>query len=197
MNTMNTINIKYHKWSKEDFMVLKKSCLEKLNLKESQLFQPYFSLYFYIHNTKNSHSLFDLNRRFILKEILETTNLKYYTTNSFIQSIIYDKKNNILINKELFCKCIPLLDPHHIMMNNYSNYIHRNPLLPSNYNYITYEKINNINNTAYIDTFFSFICSELTINNISPSFPIFYGMTSWDYLFNLQKIYQLICIYRF
>ena len=38
---------------------------------EIQFYQPYFSLYFYIHNTKFSHSLFDLNRRFILKEILD------------------------------------------------------------------------------------------------------------------------------
>ena len=32
-----------------------------------------------------------------------------------------------------------------------------------------------MNNTAYIDTFFSFICSELTEKDILPNFPIYYG----------------------
>ena len=67
-------------------------------------------------------------------------------------------------NQKLFCKCIPLLDPLYYIMNNYNNFVHRNPLLPSLYSpYNTYHKINNIHNSAYIDTFFSFICSELTI----------------------------------
>ena len=60
-------------------------------------------------------------------------------------------------------------------MSNYNNFVYRNPLLPSGYNYNTFEKINNMNNSAYIDTFLSFICSELSINNINPSFPIYYG----------------------
>ena len=64
---MNTIKIKQYQWNKKDYTILKKSCLEKFHLKESQIYQPYFSLYFYINNTKFSHSLFDLNRRFILK----------------------------------------------------------------------------------------------------------------------------------
>ena len=32
-----------------------------------------------------------------------------------------------------------------------------------------------MNNTAYIDNFFSFICSELTEKDILPNFPIYYG----------------------
>ena len=63
-------------------------------------------------------------------------------------------------------------------MNNYNNIIKRNSLLPSNYSYNSYNKINDMNNSAYIDTFFSFITSELTLNNINPSFPIFYGSLS-------------------
>ena len=58
-------------------------------------------------------------------------------------------------------------------MNNYD--LKSNICLPSNYSYNTYHKINNINNNAYIDTFFSYICSKLTENNILPSFPIYYG----------------------
>ena len=75
-----------------DFKKLKKSCSEILKLSDIQFFQPYFSLYFHIHNTKNSHQLIDLNRRFIVKEILESNIIKYYSSNKFINSAIYDKK---------------------------------------------------------------------------------------------------------
>jgi len=60
-------------------------------------------------------------------------------------------------------------------MNNYNTSIKRNPLLPSAYNFNTFDKINDIDNMAYIDTFFSFIVSELTLSNVLPSFPIYYG----------------------
>ena len=33
--------------------------------------------------------------------------------------------------------------------------------------------INDMNNSAYIDTFFSYLCSNLTQNDVLPSFPIF------------------------
>ena len=36
-----------------------------------------------------------------------------------------------------------------------------------------------MNNTAYIDTFFSYITSEITLNDLNPSFPIFYGQLCW------------------
>ena len=172
---MNDRYIKYHKWNNKDKNILSKSCKEKLGLKEIQFYQPYFSLYFHIHNTKKSHQTIDLKRRFILKEIVEITNEKYHTSNTFVKCKIYDNQKNIESTKELFCKCISLLDPLYYIMNNYNNFVHRNKLLPSCYNYNTFQKINNMNNSAYIDTFLSYICSEITINQVNPSFPIFYG----------------------
>ena len=169
------INIKYHKWNKSHQRILLKSCTDILNIKEIQFYQPYFSLYFHIHNTRRSHQVIDLQKRFFLKEILEITNEKYHTSNLFINCKVYDTKKKQLFTKELFCKCIPLLDPLYYIMNNYNNFVHRNHLLPSCYNYNTYHKINNIHNTAYIDTFLSFICSEVTSRNLNPSFPVFYG----------------------
>ena len=60
-------------------------------------------------------------------------------------------------------------------MNNYNISTTRNPLLPSNYSYNTYSKINDMNNMAYIDVFFSYLASEITIQDKNPSFPIYYG----------------------
>ena len=172
---MNDRYIKYHKWNNKDKNILSKSCKEKLGLKEIQFYQPYFSLYFHIHNTKKSHKLIDIDRRFFVKEIIDISNEKYHTSNIFVNCKVFDKLKNISYQQRLFCKCIPLLDPLYFIMNNYNNFVHRNPLLPSVYSNNTYQKINNMNNNAYIDTFFSFICSEITIHDIIPSFPIFYG----------------------
>jgi len=172
------MNIKYHKWNKNERIKLFKSCKEILDLSECQFYQPYFSLYFNIHNTKKSHKTIDLERRYIVKEITSLTKERYETSNTFLKCNIFDKKQNSMFEKDVFCKCLPLLDPLYFLKNNYNNLVHRNPLLPSNYSYNSFNKINDMNNTAYIDTFFSYITSEITLNELNPSFPIFYGSVS-------------------
>ena len=168
------MSIKYYKWNKKEKNKFFNTLKDILLLNNCQFYQPYFSLYFHLHNTKGSHKIIDIQRRFFVKELLEITKENYDTSNSFIQCVIEDKKHKKTFKEELFCKCIPILDPLYFIMNNYiTNY--RNPLLPSNYSYNTSYKINDMNNSAYIDTFFSFICSELTIQDINPSFPILYG----------------------
>ena len=171
---MDELTIKFYKWDK-DFKKFFHTCKKYLNIYNSQFYFPILSLYIYYHNTKNSHKKIDLDRRYILKEILNIDYLKYYNSNSIIKSTIFDNKLKIYNQEELFCKCMPLLDPLHFIMNNYNNIYKRNSLLPSNYNFNTFDKLNDMNNNAYIDTFFGYLCSELTINNISPSFSKFYG----------------------
>ena len=188
----NTI-IKYQKWNKKQKNEFFKSCSNNFNLKEPQFYQPYFSLYFHIHNTKSSHRTIDLERNLNVLEIISTENEKYHTSNNIINCKVLNKKDNIITEEKLFCKCIPLLDPLFFMMNNYNNYIHRNPLLPSCYSYNTFNKLNDMDNTAYIDTFFSFICSELTAKDINPSFPIFYGSVNGikeEYNYDISEDYQ-------
>ena len=48
------------------------------------------------------------------------------------------------------------------LASNYNNLVHKIHYLQKNnyYNYNTFEKINNMNNNAYIDTFLLFICSD-------------------------------------
>lgn len=171
----HNIKIKYHKWGKKMKKIFFNSCKNILDIKDIQFYQPYFSLYFYIHNTKSSHKSIDINRNLFIHEIKGIINEKYYTSNVIIDCLIYDKYKNYIYNDELFCKCIPLLDPIYLMQNNYNNIVKRNDLLPSSFNYNTYQKINSMDNSAYIDSFFSFISSEITTKNILPSFPLYYG----------------------
>ena len=169
------MTIKYYKWDKKQRNKLFYTLNKELLLSNCQFYQPYFSLYFHLYNTKNSHKTIDINRRYFIKEVLDITKDNYDTSNNFVNCLINDNKNKTLFEEELFCKCVPILDPLHFIMNNYNNNVHRNPLLPSNYSYNTFQKINDMNNNAYIDSFFSFISSELTLQDINPSFPIFYG----------------------
>jgi len=172
---MSDLYINKYIWDKKKLNIFYKSCKEIFNINVSQIYYPILSLYFHIFNTKQSHKCIDIKRRYYIHEILNIIKFKYYHSNCILNTSIYDSKYNKVIDKETFCKIIPILEPLYFIKNNYNNLIYRNPLLPSNYNANTFEKINNMNNTAFIDTFVSFICSELTEKNIIPSFPIFYG----------------------
>jgi len=166
-------SIKYKIWSKEDMKKFNRSIRDILNLKEPQLYFPIMSLFFYIHNTPNSHRLLDFKRNHYIKEILEHTRLKDYNSNVLIKAnTVHQGQEDTTV---LFGKVIPLLDPIHYLLNNYNISTCRNPLLPSNYSFNTYSKINDMNNMAYIDVFFSYLCSEITITDKNPSFPIYYG----------------------
>jgi hypothetical protein len=152
--------------------IFKKSCKSYLNIKDFQIYNPIFSLYFYIHNTKNANKIIDIDRRYNLKEITESKNYKYYNSNKLLKGKVYDSHLKESKEIDIFCKCISILDPIHIMMNNYKI---KNDLLPNNYIYNFQNKINNLNNSVYIDTFFSYIVSEIVIEKKLPSFPLFYG----------------------
>ena len=190
---MDKLHISFHKWEKKQFNEFKKSCQKILKIKDIQLYYPILALYIYYHNTKYSHKRIDINRRYFVNEIIDVDYLKYYNSNSLVKTKVYDSLRKTYETKELFCKSMPLLDPLHFIMNNYSNINKRNPFLPSNYNYNTFDKINDMNNCAYIDTFFGYLCSYLTQNSISPAFSIFYGSLngiSNKYHFDITEEYD-------
>ena len=75
---------------------------------------------------------------------------------------MYDNNNNSIKSKNLFLKTIPIINIIHYCTNKYDT---SNNLLPSNYRYNYNSKINDMNNSAYIDAFFSYIASELYFKN--------------------------------
>ena len=172
------MNIQYSRWTKKDIKTLNQSIRDKLNIEEPQLYYPIMSLFFYIHNTPDSHRTIDFKRNHYIKEILECSPIKEYSSNFLVKAKVLNKLNPDERECMLFGKTIPLLDPVHYLLNNYNITNHRNPLLPSNYNFNTFSKINDMNNMAYIDVFFSFISSKITESNKNPSFPIYYGSTN-------------------
>ena len=142
-------------------------------LQEPQMYVPIMSLYFYIHNTPNSHKLMDFKRSHYIYQILQVEELTEYNSNILLESMVLNHSK--LEQTQLFGKVLPLLDPIHYLLNNYNVGVHKNSLLPSNYSFNTYSKLNDMNNMGYIDIFFSYIASELTVHDKNPSFPIYYG----------------------
>ena len=73
----NEQQVKYLKWNYNRFSNFKRSCEKNLDLFEGQVYQPYYSLYFNIHNTKNSHKLIDLenNIKYLKSYQVTSTNI--------------------------------------------------------------------------------------------------------------------------
>ena len=172
------MNIQYSKWNKNEMKILNNSLRNILDIKDPQLYFPIMSLFFYIHNTPNSHRLIDFKRNYYIKEILSVENSKDYNSNMIVKAKVINKMEQSDTERNLFCKTIPLLDPIHYLLNNYSFTKKRNSMLPSNYNFNTIVKVNDMNNMAYIDVFFSFLVSKITESNKNPSFPIYYGSSN-------------------
>lgn len=184
--------IKYHKWTKKDSKKLFQSISKILNISHQQFYMPLMSLFFYIHNTPKSHKIMDLSRKYYLREIKSIIKERYYNSNVILRGDLYDSGKNIIQEKEIFCKTIPILDPIQCINNNYNLICKNNYHLPSGYNYNTFYKINDMNNYAYIDVFCSYLFSQLVIDKKIPSFAIFYGSLNGigDYKYDISEEYD-------
>lgn len=188
----NNSFIEYQKWNKKDMKHLFSSIKYNLNMSNLQFYMPFFSLYFYVHNTPNSHKIIDLKRKYYIKEITDIINEKYYNSNLILNGKIFDSGKNTLDDKEIFCKTIPLLEPIHCINNNYNLLRNNHTHLPSCYNYNTFSKINDINNTAYIDVICSYLFSQLVVDKKLPAFALFYGSANGigNYRYDITEEYD-------
>lgn len=184
--------IEFYKWQTTDYKKLYSSIHDILDMNNLQFYMPFYSLYFYIHNKPKANHKIDMKRNYYLKEILEITKSRYYNSNMFLKGNVYNESKNSTTECELFCKSIPILDPLHVVNNNYNLVNHNNYHLPSNYNYNTFHKINDMNNTAYIDVLCSFLFGNLTHYKKSPSFPLYYGSVNGigNYNYDLTEDYD-------
>ena len=171
------IDIKYYKWDIKEIKHLKKSISNIIHINNLQTYMPIMALYFYFHNTPNSHKIIDFNRRYYIHQITNINKSKehYYNSNKILDGIIYDNINKTRISTEVFLKISPILDPITYIMNNYNIRPSRNQFLPSNYTYNTISKINSMENGSYIDGFMSYIGDNIANNNLLPCFSKYYG----------------------
>ena len=135
-----------------------------LDIENSQNYFPLYNTFFNLNSS--NYNAINLNNKYKLEAILEKINY-----NKFLATItdICDNK----VNKEVFIKYSPLVDPVKYMIGKYENNYnilelpkfidHANLEANSEYS-ATYKKILDPNNSAYSDGFFSFLSSCL-LNN--------------------------------
>ena len=121
-----------------------------VNIDNLQNYIPIYSIFFNLN--ENNYNSINLNNNYKLNSITEK--LGY----SKFNGTIIDDNNNI-INKKIFFKYGPLVDPIKYMIGKYEDNILKLPKFVNNEN--INKKTLDINNSAYTDGFFSFLSSLL------------------------------------
>jgi len=128
------------------------STIENLEVNNAQNYIPIYETFFSL--SKNNANTINLNHVYSLIDILEMTSYNSCTAK------VIDICNNT-VEREVFFKFSPLLDPIKYMIGKYD--ISDNNLLniPSFENENSHFKIRDKNNASYTDGFFSFLSSKL------------------------------------
>ena len=121
-----------------------------VNIDNLQNYIPIYSNFFSLN--ENNYNSINLNNNYKLNSITEK--LGY----SKFNGTIIDDSNNVL-NRKIFFKYAPLVDPIKYMLGKYEDNIFQLPKLSNNEN--INKKTLDINNSAYTDGFFSFLSSLL------------------------------------
>jgi len=132
--------------------------LEKNDFQNVQNYVPLYDNYFNL-DEKNYNSI-NLNHKNRINSIV-----KQYTNNSFNVTCLDNSNNKIKVDS--FFKFSPLLDPVKFMVGKYKNITKEKltslPQLYNNKNSI-HAKVMDQNNSAYVDSFFSYLTSQLYNN---------------------------------
>ena len=127
--------------------------LEKHDFEKVQNFVPLYLNYFNL-DEKNYNSI-NLNQRFNIQSIL-----KQNSNNCFNITCLDNSNNKIKVDS--FFKFSPLLDPVKFMVGKYKNITKETMTkLPQLINDNIHAKVLDKNNSAYVDSFFSYLTSQL------------------------------------
>ena len=130
--------------------------IEMTNLSSIQNYVPLYNNFFSL-NEGNYNSI-GLNHKFHIKNI-ETKE----TNNKFIGQV--SDISGSIIEKELFFKYSPLLDPTKYITGKYDVSHSELIKLPSFINNKAHAKLSDCNNSAYVDSFFSYLTSQMLNDN--------------------------------
>uniref|UniRef100_A0A6C0J973 Protein kinase domain-containing protein n=1 Tax=viral metagenome TaxID=1070528 RepID=A0A6C0J973_9ZZZZ len=132
--------------------------LEKNGFSAPQNYIPLYSRFFDLD--KNNYSNINLNNRYSINQITHRENNNNFT----IQ--VTDGKTDTTHSCESFFKFSPLLDPIKFMVGKYKDMDQPSiSSLPSISLDICCKKVKDYNNSAYVDSFFSYLSSKLVTNS--------------------------------
>ena len=130
---------------------------ENTNLVNSQQSQNYIPLYNNFFKLSNSnYNSINLNHKYSLNSITEKINENKYK--GTIKNNESNNESNNIIETTIFIKYAPLLDPFKFLAGKYDSCIFELPKLDSK---SQFEKLDCPNNSAYIDSFFIYLSSQL------------------------------------
>ena len=159
-----TITVNYQK-RKNVHLFEKFESNKQIKLSNAQNYIPIYDRFFSLNNT-NWNSI-NLNHRFAICDIKDTKHNSDHDDRIFNCKIrdINGKNDKELLNRKVFIKMAPLLDPFKYIIGKY-NYTDPNLFnLPSNdKNKIVHSKFTDPNNSSFIDGFFSFLTSRVLHN---------------------------------
>ena len=200
---------------------LKKQCQEtlfnsiekELELNNSQSYIPVFNSSVEIKNNDFSKRLFAFNSKNILlsinpieekgdiekeennfkiSELLQgKINANIINKQIYSQANHYDAYKNYIVTKDIFIKSNPILDVIKYMEGTYKTDIET----PSLFSYKTNNKINNINNNAYIEGICCYYLNLLNEKKLTSIFPEFYGTfngISKNFVHDISEDYEYI-----
>tara|TARA_B100001287_G_scaffold252516_1_gene234543 strand:- start:1610 stop:3376 length:1767 start_codon:yes stop_codon:yes gene_type:complete len=141
------LNYRKFKDTKELYSSLENT---KLGLYDTQNYIPIYNRFFNL--TESNFNNVTLNNRWLIKNIKNDSGKKLY------ECTLQDSSNNET-TKDVFFKCSPLLDPLKFILGKYNT--EDKELLPKTLDYSDFNKIKDVNNSAYTDGFFSYLTSKL------------------------------------
>lgn len=145
-----------------------------------------------------------LNSKFVIRRlntqiIEDDVNLFENQNRKYIGEIKKNHKYSKNYKKDVFIKMNSILEPMCYMMGYYNNFTRENYLLPSikkkKFGKYTLNKINSKNNTAYIDSFSTYLLSQLVEKELCCAFPLYYGTflgIKKKFFFNITEEYDSI-----
>jgi len=133
---------------------------EKFNLTNCQNYIPIYNKFFSL--TNNNFNSINLNHSWYITDIKSSKNESNNNVNIYDCKIKHIDDESQVLSQKMFVKQAPLLDPFKYFVGKYD---HTDPFL---FNLPTFDttvkvhsKINSYNNTAYIDSMFSYLSSML------------------------------------
>jgi hypothetical protein len=132
------------------------------SLTNVQNYIPIYDRFFSLNNT-NWNSI-NLNNVWALADI-KPLNKTELNENIFIAKLKHSNDDNELTkNEKVFIKIAPLLDPFKYLVGKYNHHdtnLFNLPSFDKHNNATVHTKINDINNSSYVDSFFSYLTSQV------------------------------------
>jgi hypothetical protein len=126
--------------------------IDLLNMQSCQNYIPLYNNFFKL--TKNNYNNINLNNKYTLNSITNK-----FSENKYKGSVILD--DDSILEKNVFFKFSPLLDPYKYLAGKYDISDNKLFILPKLEDNKCYEKVCDPNNSAYVDSFFTYLTSQL------------------------------------